>query len=59
MTSSYTYEDKVYAAFGFGGGLLLAFAQVPQIYRVQTRKSSSDISYAYQVRDQFLYVMEI
>lgn len=46
----YDFEDALYAALGFGGGLLLAGAQVPQIYRVHVRKSCGDISYAYQVR---------
>lgn len=46
----FSSPDEVYAAIGFLGGLVLAFAQIPQIYRVQSRKSSSDISYAYQVR---------
>lgn len=42
-------EDQLYTALGFLGGLFLACAQIPQIHRVQARKSSEDISYAYQV----------
>lgn len=46
----FDYEGTLYAVLGYGGGLLPAFAHVPQIYRVHVRKSCGDISYAYQVR---------
>ena len=39
----------VYAALGFGGGLLVSFCQIPQIVRVHKRKTTLDISYGYQV----------
>lgn len=42
-------EENIYVYIGFTGGLLLAFAQVPQIYRVHVRRSSEDISYTYQL----------
>ena len=42
-------EEMIFSYIGFTGGLLLVFAQVPQIYRVHIRRSSEDISYTYQV----------
>lgn len=43
-------QDQLFNACGTVGGLLLAGAQIPQIYYVTTRQRARDVSYAYQVR---------
>eukprot|EP00903_Cladosiphon_okamuranus_P007940 g7665.t1 len=41
-------RDQVFNVCGAVGGLLLAGAQIPQIYHVTSRQRALDVSYAYQ-----------
>ena len=43
-------QDQIFNVCGTVGGLLLAGAQIPQIYHVTARQRARDVSYAYQVR---------
>lgn len=43
-------EDQLFNVCGAVGGLLLAGAQIPQIYHVTKRQRARDVSFAYQVR---------
>lgn len=43
-------QDQLFNVCGAVGGLLLAGAQIPQIYHVTARQRARDVSYAYQVR---------
>eukprot|EP00752_Nemacystus_decipiens_P005541 g5013.t1 len=41
-------QDQLFNVCGTVGGLLLAGAQIPQIYHVTTRQRARDVSFAYQ-----------
>lgn len=43
-------QDQLFNVCGTVGGLLLAGAQIPQIYHVTARQRARDVSFAYQVR---------
>lgn len=46
-----TSMDDTFNAFGFAGGVILATSLLPQIYLAHARRSTKDISYLWQVRD--------
>lgn len=50
---SMTTSDTIYSVIGVIGSLITAFAILPLIFRVVSRQSSAEISYAYQVSNMF------
>lgn len=44
-----TSNGEIFNGLGFFGGVLLAFSLLPQIYLAHKRRSTSDISYIWQV----------